>query len=200
MPNPADKPFAAAAEENKQPILGVIEPLFQDLRTVLEIGSGTGQHAVFFAARMPHLLWQTSDLPANHAGIRAWIADSRIANVLPPLTLDVTGAWPPGPYDAVFSANTAHILSFDQVAAMFRGVARVLAPAGLFAIYGPFNYGGRHTSESNARFDQSLRARNPASGLKDVDDLEVMARAGGMELSGDFAMPVNNRTLVWRRR
>lgn len=200
MPNPADKPFAAAAEENKQPILGVIEPLFQDLRTVLEIGSGTGQHAVFFAARMPHLLWQTSDLPANHAGIRAWIADSRIANVLPPLTLDVTGAWPPGPYDAVFSANTAHILSSDQVAAMFRGVARVLAPAGLFAIYGPFNYGGRHTSESNARFDQSLRARNPASGLKDVDDLGAMARAGGMELSGDFAMPVNNRTLVWRHR
>lgn len=200
MPNPADKPFAAAAEENKQPILGVIEPLFQDLRTVLEIGSGTGQHAVFFAARMPHLLWQTSDLPANHAGIRAWIVDSRIANVLPPLTLDVTGAWPPGPYDAVFSANTAHILSFNQVAAMFRGAARVLAPAGLFAIYGPFNYGGRHTSESNARFDQSLRARNPASGLKDVDDLGAMARAGGMELSGDFAMPVNNRTLVWRRR
>lgn len=197
---PADKPFAAAAEENKQPILEVIAPLFQDRRTVLEIGSGTGQHAVFFAARMPHLLWQTSELPANHAGIQAWIADSGVANVLPPLTLDVTGTWPPGPYDAVFSANTAHILSFDQVAAMFRGVGRVLAPTGLFAIYGPFNYGGRYTSESNARFDQSLRARNPASGLKDVDDLEIMARASGMELSADFAMPVNNRTLVWRRR
>lgn len=196
---PADKPFASASEENKRPILEVIGPLFAAVRTVLEIGSGTGQHAVFFAGRMPHLLWQPTELPENLPGIRAWIADAALDNVLPPIALDVTGSWPEGPFDAAFSANTAHILSSGEVAALFRGVGRVLRPGGLFALYGPFNYGGRYTSESNERFDRSLRTRYPAGGIKDFDDLDALARVNGMTLHGDYEMPVNNRTLVWRR-
>ncbi|MDD3519078.1 MAG: DUF938 domain-containing protein, partial [Chromatiales bacterium] len=194
------KPFAESCEQNRLPILDVLRVEFATASRVLEIGSGTGQHAVFFAAELPHLTWQTSDLPETHAGIQAWLDDARLPNVLPPFALDVrAGTWPEEPYDAVFSANAVHIMGWDAVEAMFEGIGRVLDESGVLALYGPFNYGGRYTSESNARFDQWLRARDPASGIRDFEALDALARAAGLSLASDHAMPANNRTLVWRR-
>lgn len=196
---PIDKPYSEACEENKRPILDVIGPLFQEARCLLEIGSGTGQHAVFFAAALPHLVWQTSDCAHYLPGIRAWLDDAALPNLPPVRVLDVTGTWPDERFDAVFSANTAHIMSEAQVEAMFEGVGRVLVDGGCFVLYGPFNIGGRYTSESNARFDAMLRSRDPAMGIRDLDLLIRMARDNGMELIADHPMPVNNRTLVWQR-
>lgn len=193
-----NKPFAESCEENKQAILEVIAPLFQNSRYVLEIGSGTGQHAVYFAASMPHLVWQTSDREEHHPGIRAWLRDDGPPNALPPLSLDVeSDAWPDKSYDAVFSANTAHIMSVSQVEAMFRGVAGIMAPNALFALYGPFNYDARYTSDSNARFDQWLKGRDPLSGIKNFEHLDELARKGGLEFKADYEMPANNRILLW---
>jgi cyclopropane fatty-acyl-phospholipid synthase-like methyltransferase len=196
---PIDKPYSEACEENKRPILDVIGPLFQDSRRLLEIGSGTGQHAVFFAAALPHLVWQTSDCAHYLPGIRAWLDDAALPNLPPVRVLDVTGTWPDERFDAVFSANTAHIMSEAQVESMFEGVGRVLVEGGHFVLYGPFNIGGRYTSESNARFDAMLRSRDPAMGIRDLDLLIRMARENAMELIADHPMPVNNRTLVWQR-
>lgn len=194
----ADKPFSQACEENKIPIRDVLSGHLAECRTLLEIGSGTGQHAVFFAAAFPHIVWQTSDVRASLPGIRLWLAEARLPNLPPPLALDVADDWPAARFDAVFSANTAHILSADAVAAMMRGVARVLAPGGVFALYGPFNYGGHFTSASNARFELWLKGRDPRSGIKDFEVLDGLARLGGLTLTADHEMPVNNRTLVWR--
>ena len=193
------KPFSQACENNKQPILEILRDLLADAETVLEIGSGTGQHAAFFAAELPHLRWQTSDLSANHAGILAWIDDA--ANALAPLALDVDArVWPLEEVDAVFSANTAHIMHWPSVENMFRGVSRVLRCGGHFALYGPFNYGGRYTSPSNERFDRTLRAQDPGMGIRDFEALDALARRLDLELVADHAMPANNRTLVWQRR
>jgi cyclopropane fatty-acyl-phospholipid synthase-like methyltransferase len=196
---PIDKPYSEACEENKRPILDVIGPLFKEVRRLLEIGSGTGQHAVFFAAALPHLVWQTSDCALHLPGIRAWLDDALLPNLPPVRVLDVTGTWPDERFDAVFSANTAHIMSESEVEAMFEGVGRVLVDGGYFVLYEPFNIGGRYTSESNARFDAMLRSRDPAMGIRDLDLLIRMARDNGMELIADHPMPVNNRTLVWQR-
>jgi hypothetical protein len=194
-----DKPFSPACEENQAPILAVIGPLFAQARRVLEIGSGTGQHAVYFATRLPHLIWQTSDVPAQLPGIRWWLAEAQRPNLPEPLSLEVTGDWPAGPFDGVFSANTAHIMGMSAVGRMFLGVGQVLAPGAPFALYGPFSEGGQHTSESNARFDASLKARDPRMGVRDLDDLRVFAERAGLALRTDHPMPVNNRTLVWCR-
>ena len=194
-----DKPFSLACEENQAPILAVVGPLFAKARRVLEIGSGTGQHAVYFATRLPHLIWQSSDVSAQLPGIRLWLAEAQRPNLPEPLSLDVTGDWPAGPFDGVFSANTAHIMGAPEVVQMFLGVGRLLAPGGAFALYGPFSDGSRHTSESNARFDASLKARDPRMGVRDLDDLRVLADRAGLELRADHPMPVNNRTLVWCR-
>lgn len=191
------RPFSDACEQNRQPILAVIGPAFEDVETVLEIGSGTGQHAVFFAASMPHLRWQTADVPENHPGIRLWLEDAGLPNLLPPISLEVTGDWPDEAFDAVFSANTAHIMSLTEVGEMFRGVAGVLRPGGLFALYGPFNYGGAYTSRSNADFDRWLKARDPDSGIRDFEHLDTLADSLGLRLIADHAMPANNRTLIW---
>ncbi|HYC56219.1 MAG TPA: DUF938 domain-containing protein [Candidatus Binatia bacterium] len=194
-------PFAPACERNRDPILQVLRDELGRARRVLEIGSGTGQHAVHFARELPHLTWQTSDLGDNHAAIRAWIEQEGLANVAAPIELDVQASrWPAGPFDAVFSANTAHIMSWPQVQAMIAGIGRVLGPDGVFLLYGPFAYDGVHVSASNADFDAMLRARDPHSGVRDVRDLEREANAANMELCADHAMPANNRTLVWRKK
>jgi cyclopropane fatty-acyl-phospholipid synthase-like methyltransferase len=194
------KPYAEACEQNKEPILALLREVLADARTVLEIGSGTGQHAVHFGRALPHLTWITSDLPAHHAGIRAWVEEAGLPNVLAPLALDVAQQpWPVPPVDAVFSANTAHIMAWPQVERLFAGVGRVLVPGGVFCLYGPFSYGGRHTAESNARFDRWLRLRDAASGVRDFEALDRLATAAGLALLHDQEMPVNNRTLVWRR-
>ena len=194
-----EKPYSEACERNREPILEVLRQVFADCKQVLEIGSGSGQHAVHFGAHLPHLQWQTSDLAGNHAGILAWLADARLPNVLPPLALDVSATWPQQQYDAVFSANTLHIVSWAEVERMFAGIARVLPQNGMLAIYGPFNYGGCYTSDSNAHFDAWLKARDPASGIRGFENVDALARSYGFELERDFVMPANNRTLVWRR-
>ena len=183
------KPFSEASERNRAPILAVLKRVFSHSRRVLEIGSGTGQHAAYFAPELPHLIWQASDVAENLPGIRAW-------GVIP-IELDVDREWPAVDADAVFSANTCHIMSWPQVERMFAGIGR-LAPE-VFALYGPFNYSGRPTSESNARFDAMLRSRDPASGLRDFEKIRELAAAAGLELAEDNAMPANNRLLVFRR-
>ncbi len=198
--NVTDKPFSESCVQNREPILAILREVFADRRNVLEIGSGTGQHAVYFGAELPHLRWQTADVPQNHAGIRLWLAEAGLANVLPPLALDVNRTdWRGGRYDAVFSANTLHIMGWPEVEKFFDGVGEVLEPGGVLAVYGPFNYNGAFTSESNARFDAWLKARDPASGVRDFEAVDALARAQGLLLQRDVAMPANNRTLVWRR-
>lgn len=194
------KPYAESCEQNRDPILAVLREVFADRRAVLEIASGTGQHAVHFGAALPHLTWQTSELPANHAGIQAWLDEASLANVLPPLALDVNAPdWPVVEVDAIFNANTVHIVAWPAVERMFAGIGRVLAPGGLLCLYGPFNYGGAFTSESNARFDVWLKNRDPASGVRDFEALDRLAAAEGMRLLRDIEMPANNRSLIWRR-
>ena len=185
------KPFSEASERNRGPILTVLKRIFAKTHTVLEIGSGTGQHAAYFAAELPHLVWQASDVAEHLPGIREWIADPA------PIELDVDKPWPGVQADAVYSANTCHIMSWPQVERMFAGIAK-LAPA-VLALYGPFNYNGRHTSESNARFDAMLRGRDPASGLRDIEGMVELAARHGFRLDEDNAMPANNRLLVFRK-
>ena len=191
------KPFAESCEENKRPILAVLQRLFAGVERVLEIGSGTGQHAVWFAQAMPHLFWQTSDRPENHPGIRAWLEEADLPNTGLPLDLDVAGVWPGQRFDGVFSANTAHIMSWPQVERFYQGVGRVLEPGGCFALYGPFNFAGRYTSESNHRFDQWLKGRDPLSGIRNFEDLNQLAAEQGLGFRENIEMPVNNRILVW---
>jgi hypothetical protein len=182
------KPFSEASERNRGPILAILKRVFGEARRVLEIGSGTGQHAAYFSAALPHLVWQASDRAENLPGIREWGVD--------PIELDVDGEWPRVDADAVFTANTCHIMSWPQVERMFEGVGR-LRSVRTFCLYGPFNYGGRPTSESNARFDAMLRGRDPASGLRDFEAIVLQAGKIGMALREDNAMPANNRLLVF---
>jgi cyclopropane fatty-acyl-phospholipid synthase-like methyltransferase len=195
-----DKPYSEACDENRAPIFAALAPRLAGCTTLLEIGSGTGQHAVYFAAELPQLVWQTSDQSSQHPGILAWLREAGLANVRPPMALDVlTDEWPAGPFDAVYSANTVHIMPERAVAAMFEGVGRVLSGDGPFLLYGPFSYDGVHTAPSNQRFDQWLRARDPAMGVRDLAWLRTLGEAAGLVLAEDLEMPVNNRFLVWRR-
>ena len=194
------KPFSVASERNREPILAALRSLLEDCRSVLEVGSGTGQHAVHFGAALPGLCWQTSDLPANHDGIRAWLDEAALPNVLPPLALDAgSDDWPSGPYDAVYTANTSHIMAWSEVRGMFRGVGRVLAPGGMLCIYGPFNRNGQFTAASNAQFDASLRAQAPHMGLRNAEDIDALAREQQLRLVADLPLPANNNLLAWRR-
>jgi SAM-dependent methyltransferase len=186
------KPFSEASERNREPILAILKRVFKDRKRVLEIGSGTGQHAAYFAPELPHLVWQASDVAENLPGIREWVSDPA------PIELNVDKEWPALSADAVFSANTCHIMSWPQVEKMFLGIGRLLPPGGVFALYGPFNYHGKHTSESNARFDAMLRRNDPASGLRDFEKIRLLAQTAGLSLQEDNAMPANNRLLVWR--
>ena len=195
-----DKPYSAACARNRDPILGVLRDAFADRRRVLEIGSGTGQHAVHFAAALPALEWQCSDRAGNLPGIRAWLAEANLSNTPAPLALDVAaGPWPRGPFDAVYSANTLHIMAWNEVEALFAALPALTTDDAALAIYGPFNVDGRPTSESNAAFDASLRARAAHMGLRDIAAVDVLARGAGFALTADVAMPANNRILLWRR-
>ena len=196
------KPFADSCEQNKDPILAVLREVLADRHHVLEIGSGTGQHAVHFGRHLPHLIWQSSDVADNHPGIRAWLDEAQLDNVRAPLELDVgRQPWPAvADIDAVFSANAVHIMSWPEVEHFFQGIGDILEEGGLLLLYGPFNYGGQYTSESNARFDQWLKARDPASGIRNFEELDQLARAQGMTLEADYEMPANNRILVWRKQ
>ncbi len=198
---PTDKPFSEACLRNRDPILAVLRRHLATAREVLEIASGTGQHAVYFGRELPHLRWQTSDLPARHPGIRAWLAEAGLANVLPPLALDINDApWPVGVFDAIFNANTLHIVSWPEVERLFRHVGRHLKPGGRLFLYGPFNYAGQYTSASNARFDAWLRASDPRSGIRDFEAISALAADQGLALLEDIPMPANNQMLIWEMK
>ena len=194
-----DKPHAPSSDRNREPILAVLRERFADRRRVLEIGSGTGQHAVHFAAALPHLTWQSSDRSENLPGIRMWLDEAALPNTPAPLALDVNGPWPAVRFDAVFSANTLHIMGWPEVERMFAALPSVLDDDATLAIYGPFNLDGAFTSESNAAFDASLRAKAPHQGLRDAEAVDALARGIGFTLDENRAMPANNRLLVWRR-
>lgn len=193
------KPFSQACENNKAPILSVLEQAFAEVKSVLEIGSGTGQHAVWFARYLPHLRWQPSDQEVNLAGMHLRFDEESLANLLPPVVLDVTQPhWPVRQTDAIFTANTLHIMAWDAVQALFARVPEVLVPGGKLCVYGPFNYKGAYTSESNARFDQWLAEQSPVSAIRDFDQVNRLAEEAGLSLIADHAMPANNRLLEWQ--
>ncbi len=195
------KPYSESCERNQAHILEILKPLFADRSHVLEIASGTGQHAVYFGQALPHLIWQTSELEENHAGIRAWLAESVLDNVLQPIALDVNDShWPLEKVDAVFNANTVHIVSWQEVERMFENIGRVLEAGGILCLYGPFNYNGEYTSESNARFDDWLKGRDAKSGIRDFEAVNKLAEARGLVLVQDEPMPANNRILAWKKK
>ena len=199
-----DLPFSQASENNKGPILDVLLCSLERSHAVLEVGSGTGQHAVHFAPELPHLTWHTSDLEPTHAGINARITQCPSSNLRTPRLLDVRReGWQAAVatlgIDAVYSANTAHIMHWESVCSLFAGTGQLLPPAGLLLLYGPFSYGGEHTSDGNRAFDKSLRARDPGMGIRDQHALEVLAVAAGLKLADDRSMPANNRLLIWQR-
>ena len=193
--------FSQAAENNKEPIVSVLRDVFKEVRQVLEIASGTGQHAVHFARALPRLTWLRSALVANLDAIRERLARDGVANAPPPLALDVTERpWPALKVDGVFAANCLHIMSWAEVGHLFGGIGEVLDPGGTACLYGPFKYGGAFTTESNARFDAHLKRRDAAGGIRDFEAVDTLARAQGLHLIRDAAMPANNQLLVWRRQ
>lgn len=192
------KPNAPSALRNSEPILEVIRDEFKDCKSILEIGSGTGQHAIYFANKMPWIRWQTSDRKENHDGINAWLAEAGLDNVEAPLELDVEEPLQTDEkFDAVFSANTAHIMSIDVVECMFQKVGSCLNEGGKFCLYGPFNLNGEFTSDSNKNFDASLRSQNPVMGIRDLAALDEFARTNNLHRSSLYAMPANNMIAVW---
>lgn len=195
-----EKPFSQSCENNKAPILAQLKTELTGARRVLEVASGTGQHAVYFAASLPHLHWQTSDLGANHAGIRMWLDDAGLSNLSAPIELDVCEYdWGEEQYDAVFTANSLHIMPLAAALHFVRRVADALLPGGRFIAYGPFNYDGHYTSESNARFDSWLKQQNSHSAIRHFEQLDQQAQAAGLVLLQDYEMPANNRLLVWSK-
>ncbi len=196
-----NKPYAESCTQNQQVILEVLKTLFIDAGEVLEIGSGTGQHAVFFSENLPHLNWQPSDLEAEHAGMKMWFADIEHNRIQMPLVLDVDmHKWDVEKKDYIFTANTTHIISAEQTENMFKHIGKCLKSGGLFAQYGPFNYKGEYTSESNANFDVWLKQRNALSCIKDFEVIEKLANENFMSLLDDIEMPANNRILVWKKQ
>lgn len=193
-------PDAPATGRNRDPILDVLQVEFSESRDILEIGSGTGQHAVYFASVMPHLNWQTSDRDENHAAIATWLDHASLQNVAPPLSLDVL-ADPimTQQYDGVFSANTAHIMSMNAVVAMFALVGTCLKENGRFCLYGPFNIDNEFTSDSNARFDATLRGQDASMGIRDLAQIDDLAVRNGMRRTALYAMPANNFLVTWQR-
>lgn len=199
-------PLSEACERNKGPILEILRHALADSRRVLEIGSGTGQHAVHLATHLPHLTWQPSDRGECLPLLRRHLELERPANLLEPVELDAcANPWPVGPVDAVFSANTLHIMDWAAVQELFRGIGTLLggspahAPAhpAVLCVYGPFRYGGRYTSASNAAFDRFLQDRDPRSGIRQFEAVDALARSQGLHLQADHAMPANNQLLVW---
>jgi cyclopropane fatty-acyl-phospholipid synthase-like methyltransferase len=193
-------PFSEACERNKGPILEVLRRAFAGRSYALEIGSGTGQHAVHFAAHLSALVWQPTERLAHVATLESRIRLQGAANLRSSAVLDVAQKiWPVRSVDAVFSANTLHIMSWPEVEAMFAGIDAVLKPQGVLCIYGPFRYHGRHTSASNERFDEELRERDPKSGIRDIDDVGKLAAGCRLRLAADHALPANNRVLEFQR-
>jgi cyclopropane fatty-acyl-phospholipid synthase-like methyltransferase len=193
-------PFSAACERNKDPILEVLRIRFAGRAQVLEIGSGTGQHAVYFAGALAHLTWHPTEQLAYLADLAERVKLEGPHNLRPPTLLDVRQAvWPLRSVDAMFTANTLHIMSWPEVMALYRGLSGVLAPGGVFCVYGPFRYDGRYTSDSNREFDRMLQERDPNSGLRDIRDVTTLAEEYGLRLDEDHDLPANNRLLIFSK-
>ena len=199
------KPYSGACEQNRDPILAVLKELLTTesataTSTVLEVGSGTGQHAVYFAEKLPTVIWQCSDQQQYHAGIQAWLDEAKLPNVLPPINLNVSeDTWPTNEFDLLYSANVMHIMHWQNVVDLFAKGSKCIKSGGMMVCYGPFNYEGEYTSASNAQFDQSLRARDPQSGIRNFEDLQQLADEAGLTFIRDYEMPANNRILVWQK-
>ncbi len=194
------KQYQESCERNKSPILAVLNQVLTREGLVLEIGSGTGQHAAYFAKHLPHLRWQPTDLAENLASIDAWAAEVRAANLLPPRILDLwSDTWPIESAQAVVCINTIHIVAWPAVQRLFNGVARVLGPGGVLFVYGPYRYRDRPLEPSNEEFDRWLKVRDPASGIRDFEAANALAAANGLQLAGDRPMPANNRSIWWVR-
>ena len=195
------KQYSQSCVENQVPILNIIKPLLTNVTTVLEVGSGTGQHAVYFAQHLPNLIWQSSDQDQYLNSINSWIDEAKLDNTPMAIPLDVTntGTWPSIEVDAIFSANTTHIMSWEMVVDFFQGVGKMLNPGGMFILYGPFNYNGEYTSQSNANFDLWLKDRDPNSAIRDFEALNKLATEAELILVNDYEMPANNRILYWKK-
>ena len=199
-----NKPFSQACENNKRPILNVLTKVFSNSKHVLEIGSGTGQHAAFFGQNLSQLTWQTSDLAINHQGINAWLDETASVNVQRPIVIDLDKTWSmPNnnnlPVDGLYTANTLHIISWPLVVKFFEAIAENLTSGANICIYGPFNYQGNFTSESNANFDLWLKDRDINSGIRDIEAILLLASSAGLNLLDDHLMPANNRLLVFSK-
>ena len=198
-------PFSQACENNKQPILSILQNELADAAHVLEVGSGTGQHSVYFAPRLTHLIWQTSDVSANHSAIHAWHDAHPASNLYAPLAFDLSVDSIPvndaidRPYDALFTANTLHIIAWPLVERLFALAGKTLPLHGKLIIYGPFNENGNYTSGSNQQFDMSLRQRDPKSGIRDKEDIVALANTHHLQLSNTYELPANNQILIFQK-
>lgn len=200
MPFALPKPFSQACENNKDSILSVLQRVFADRKNVLEIGSGTGQHAAYFAQKLSHLSWQTSDLSANHLGINAWIDSAQLANLQRPILISADDpSWPITNIEAIFSANTCHIMAWESVRNLFKNIEKVITKDSKIAIYGPFKYDGNFTSESNEKFDFWLKQQAPHQGIRDIEAVCELAKNIGLTLVEDNQMPANNQLLIWQK-
>ncbi len=198
-----NKPFCQAPENNKHPIIEVLTTVFSTNKHIIEIGSGTGQHGVFFAQHLPHLIWQTSDLPINHSGINQWLDDCSLTNIKKPITIDLNEEWsfPDNTLqvDGIFTANTLHIIDPSLVTKFFEGIARHLKQGANVCIYGPFKYQGKFTSESNANFDVWLKDINKEYGIRNIEDILSFASSANLTLINDYSMPANNQLLFFKK-
>lgn len=195
-----NKNFSQSCENNKQPILKIIQTVFQNSIEVWEIGSGTGQHACYFANNLPHVTWQTTDREGDRASLDCWIEEAGLSNLPNSLKLNVTDEiWPCQTIEALFTANTLHIMHWDEVESLFSKLVNYLTEGAVICFYGPFNYTGHYTSPSNQQFDQWLKAHDPESGIRDFEAIEKLAEAAGLILQKDHTMPANNRLLVFQK-
>lgn len=195
-----EKPYSDACDRNRDPILGVLKEWFIQPGVALEIGAGTGQHAVHFARHLPHLTWISTDREEHLAGIRLWFEEAALPNLRGPFKLDVRDEiWPVREAAYAFSANTAHIMSWPEVEAMFAGISVALDPGGKFCLYGPFNRNGQFTSDSNRAFDEALRIRNPVMGIRDDRAMMDLGSRCELKFAADYSLPARNRLLVWTK-
>lgn len=195
-----EKKFSPACDRNKDPILAILKPLLKDKSLIFEIGTGTGQHAIFFSKALSHLQWQTSDLIENHRNIKMWLEGAKLPNVLPPVIFDAgIDKIPTHYYDAVFTANTFHIMTWPQVCCCIEKVGQCLKAKGLFIIYGPFNFNGQYTSLSNEHFEKQLITQNPNMGIRNFEDIAQQCLGSQMLFIEKYPMPANNFILVFQK-
>ena len=194
------KNFNQAADNNKEAILSVLKPLFRERGTLLEIGSGSGQHAIHMARQLPSVTWQPTEMAKNLAMLVDNVLAGEEGNVLEPAKLEIGGVWPSGMYLYAYAANLLHIMSERLLPELFSGLRSRMLPGGLLCFYGPFKYGGEFTTESNARFDGWLTRNYPEGGIRDIEVVEGQAIRTDFKLIDDFSMPANNQLLVFRRQ